>query len=79
MNDTEDAVIDNDYAEFLNEIIERLPPMQKKVFRLSRIEGLTYKETAELLHISADTVKKHASLALEKIKKQITQHTDIHL
>ena len=79
MNDTEDAVIDNDYAEFLNEIIERLPPMQKKVFRLSRVERLTYKEIAELLHLSADTVKKHASLALEKIKKQIAQHTDIQL
>ena len=79
MNETEDEIIGNDYAEFLDEIIGHLPPMQQKVFRLSRIEGMTYKEIAELLHISAETVKKHASLALDKIKKQITQHTDIHL
>ena len=78
-NETEDTIIDNDYAEFLNKIVEHLPPMQQKVFRLSRIEGLTYKEIAELLQISPATVKKHAYLALEKIKKQATQHTGIHL
>ena len=78
-NETEDTIIDNDYAEFLNEIIERLPPMQQKVFRLSRIDGLKYKEIAELLNIPADTVKKYASLALKKIKRQVAQHTDIHL
>ena len=78
-NETEDTIIDNDYAEFLDEIIERLPPMQQKVIRLSRVERLAYKEIAELLHISADTVKKHAALALKKIKTQISQHTDIHL
>ena len=78
-NETEDTIIDNDYAKFLDEIIGRLPPMQQKVFRLSRIEKLTYKEIAELLGISPVTVKKHASLALEKIKNQVAQHTDIHL
>ena len=79
INETEDTIIDNDYAEFLDKIIESLPPMQKKVFRLSRIEGLKYKEIAELIHISAETVKKHASLALKKIAKQIKQYTHIHL
>ena len=79
MNKTEETIIDKDYAEFLDKIIESLSPMQKKVFRLSRIEGLTYKEIAELLQISADTVKEYVSLALKKIKKQIMQHTDIHL
>jgi len=79
MNETEDAIIDKDYADFLDKIIDSLSPMQKKVFRLSRIEGLTYKEIAELLQISADTVKEYVSLALKKIKKQIMQHTDIHL
>ena len=79
INETENTIIDNDCAEFFDKIIEWLPPMQQKIFRLSRIEKLTYKEIAELLDIPADTVKKYASLALKKIKKQITQHTDIHL
>ena len=78
-NETEDTIIDNDYTELLDKIIECLSPMQQKVFRLSRVEKLKYREIAELLEISTDTVKEYASIALKKIKKQITLHTDIHL
>ena len=78
-NQTEDSIIDNDYARLLNELIESLSPRQKEIFRLSRVQGLTYKEIAELLQISVDTVQEHASLALKKIKKNLLQHTDIHL
>jgi RNA polymerase sigma-70 factor (ECF subfamily) len=77
-NQTEDQVIDNDYEQLLNEMIDGLSPQQKEVLRLSRIEGLTYKEIAELLHISLPTVKLHASLALKKIKKQLATHADLH-
>ena len=77
-NETEDAIHDNDYAKLLEKLIECLPPKQKEVYRLSRIEGLSYKEIAERLDVPADTVKKYAALALKKIKKQITQYADIH-
>ena len=77
-NETEDAIIGNDYAELLDEWIENLPPKQKEVFRLSRIEELTHKEISELLHISVDNVRNHVSLALKKIKEHLEQHTDIH-
>ena len=77
-NQTEDQVIDNDYEKLFNEMIDGLSPQQKEVLRLSRIEGLTYKEITELLHISLPTVKFHASLALKKIKKQLITHADLH-
>jgi len=67
---TENLILDNDYAELLKEMIDGLTPRQKEIFQLSRIQGLNYNEIAELLHISLPTVQKHASLALEKIKKQ---------
>ena len=77
-NQTEDLILDNDYANLLNELIDELTPQQKEVFRLSRIQGLTYNEIAKLLHISLRTVQKHASLALDKIKKELIEHADIH-
>ena len=77
-NQTEHLILDNDYAKLLNDMIDELTPQQKEVFRLSRIQGLNYNEIAELLHISLPTVKKHASLALEKIRKQLTEHADLH-
>ena len=77
-NQTEDSIIDNDYAKLLDELIESLPTRQKEIFRLSRIERYTYKEISELLHISIPAVQKHASLALNTIKEYLQQHTDIH-
>ena len=76
-NETEDTIINNDYTELLDELIESLPPMQKKVFQLSRIEGLKYKEIADLLQISVHTVQEYASLASKKMEKKLRQHTDI--
>ena len=78
-NETEDAIIDNDYTKLLADVIERLPPKQKEVYRLSRIDGLSYKEVADMLHISVDTVQEHASAALKKIKKQLKLHADIQI
>ena len=77
-NETEDSIMNNDFTALLNEMMERLSPKQKEVFRLSRIEGLTYKEISEMLQISIPAVQKHASIALEKIKEHLKQHTDIH-
>ena len=78
-NETEDTIIDNDYAELLDKLIETLSPQQKEIFRLNRLEGLTYQEISELLQISVKTVRNHISLALKKIKKQLSQHTDINI
>ena len=78
-NETEDTIIDNDYEKLLNEMIERLPPKQKEIFKLSHMEGLEYKEIAELLQTSVENVRKNASLALKKIQDQLSHHTDIRL
>ena len=77
-NETEESIIDNDYTELLNELIERLPPKQKEIFRLSRIEGFTYKEISELKQLSIENVRKHASLSTKKIEEQINQYIGIH-
>lgn len=77
-NQTEDSIIDKDYAKLLDELIENLPERQKEIYRLSRIEKLTYKEISEALQISVPAVQKHASLALNKIKECLKQHADIH-
>ena len=77
-NETEDLIIDNDYAELLYKALESLSPRQKEIFQLSRIQGLSYKEISELMQISVDTVQEHASLALKKLRGCLYKHTDIH-
>ncbi|WP_316793658.1 RNA polymerase sigma factor [Pedobacter frigoris] len=51
----------------LQTILNQLPPTRRQVFILSRIEGYTYSEIAELLSISPRTVEKHISLALKQL------------
>jgi RNA polymerase sigma-19 factor, ECF subfamily len=49
--------------------IWRLPPQQKRVFELSRMEGYRHDEIAEELHISRETVKKHIMAAIRNIRE----------
>lgn len=44
--------------------IQNLPPQRKKVFELNKKEGLSYKEIADQLQISRETVKVHLVKAM---------------
>ncbi len=70
-NSTEEDVIAHDLEVFTQKIIEKLPPQQQLVFKLSRNEGLSYKEIAEELKISPNTVKNHMIQALKTLKTHL--------
>jgi RNA polymerase sigma-70 factor (family 1) len=58
------------YEELQNKLkisIDTLPNKCKMVFKLIKEEGLSYKETAELLNISVKTVDAHLVSAIKKI------------
>ncbi len=52
-----------------HEVLEKLPEQQRKVYVLSRVEGLTYKEIAGQMNIAPNTVKNHIIQALKTFKK----------
>lgn len=58
----------NELKELLHKAMNTLPPQQKKVFQLGRLEGLKHEEIAAELGISKETVKKHMAAALRYIK-----------
>ena len=45
--------------DLLSGILEKMPKMQREVFRLSKLEGFKREEIAEKLNISPNTVKNH--------------------
>ncbi|MCO5240031.1 MAG: RNA polymerase sigma-70 factor [Chitinophagaceae bacterium] len=63
-------------SEIIQDAVNRLPPQQALVFRLSREQGLTYAEIAERLHIAPATVKSHIIRALNSIREYVYRHTD---
>jgi RNA polymerase sigma-70 factor (family 1) len=52
----------------LHHLINKLPPVRKKVFEMSRLEGMPYKDIASRLSISTKTVEKHISKAISQLK-----------
>jgi len=48
--------------------LEKLPPIRRKVFRMSRIEEKSYQEIASELSISTKTVENHISMAIKQLR-----------
>ncbi|WP_173002977.1 RNA polymerase sigma-70 factor [Chitinophaga sp. SYP-B3965] len=60
--------------QYINTIIQSLPPMRKKIFLMSRDEDKSYQQIADELGISVLTVKKQVSLALTHLRTQVTPY-----
>jgi RNA polymerase sigma-70 factor (ECF subfamily) len=52
----------------VEEAIEKLPPQQRQIYKLSREEGLSQEEISAKLQISVNTIKQHMNRALKFIR-----------
>jgi RNA polymerase sigma-70 factor (ECF subfamily) len=73
-NGTEKMMLETQYEELLNEAVEQLPPQQKKVFYLAKIDGLSHEAIASHLNLSRLTVKSHMAKALQFIRHRLQHH-----
>ena len=69
----------SDVENLINEVIDKLPERCKEIFILSRMEGLKYKEIAEQLNISVNTVENQMSIALRKLKIELKDYLPLLL
>jgi len=56
----------------LEKAMAQLPPIRRKVFRMSRIEEKSYLEIAKELSISTKTVENHISMAIKQLRPYLT-------
>ncbi len=59
--------------------IKKLPSECRKIFELSRSEGLKYREIAETLNISVKTVETQMSKALRSLRLELTDYISLIL
>jgi len=62
-----DLMITSEMMGRMQQVIESLPPRCKMIFKLIREDGLKYKEVAEILNISVNTIDAQMAIAVRKI------------
>lgn len=54
-------------------IINQIPPGSRRIFEMNRVDGLRYRQIAQILDISVRTVENHMSIALRTIDKMLAK------
>ena len=72
-------LIEPELLPIIEECINSLPEKRREVFRLSREEGLKYREIAKKLNISVKTVETHMGLAIKTLRDKLKQFTSLIL
>jgi len=75
----ENALHARDYQYYLYKLLAQLTPQSREVFRLCRQDGKTYEETARLLGISRNTVKKHMIRTMRLLSDSVEKELGISL
>jgi RNA polymerase sigma-70 factor (family 1) len=73
---TEQILAYSESNRLINQAISCLSTQVKKTFILCKVQGLTYKQAAEVLKITESTVNKHMSKAIHSIREQLGDHAD---
>ena len=74
--DPENKLIQKELHEAIISAIKSLPPKCQVVYKLIRVDGLCYKEVAEIMGISVKTVDRHLNNALHKLVYSMKIYAD---
>ena len=57
--------------EYINRLINQLPPRQKQILELRKLEGYSIKEISDMLDLAVKTVEAHLTAALKFLKQKL--------
>lgn len=70
-NNVEDKLNAEELKHLIEEALDQLSDQKRKIFQLSKNEGLSHDEIAEKLHLSKSTVKNHLSETLQHVRQHL--------
>jgi|SRR5690606_9482569 RNA polymerase sigma-70 factor (family 1) len=76
-NVVEEWIENKEVGQALYALLDRLPPQQKKVYVLCKLDGLSYKEVSEQLKISITTVNSHIRNANLFLKSELKNQSEL--
>ena len=65
------SVIENEIGDILQKTIQQLPEQCRKIFIMSRIDGMQHEEIARELNVSMNTVRTQIHRALKKLRVEL--------
>lgn len=72
----EGELLRKESSKLLHRAIEQLSPQQQRVYQLVKVEGYTYKRTAEIMGISPLTVKEYLVTTKKALQHYMLNHMD---
>jgi RNA polymerase sigma-70 factor (family 1) len=73
----ESKLFQEENKQMLNRLLDLLPPKQKTVYTLCKLDGLSYKEVSEKLGISESTVNSHILRANLFLKSHLIDRQEV--
>ncbi len=75
-NPVEEQLLEKECSLLLNKAISQLSPQQKKVYKLVKEEGYTYKKASEVMGISPLTVKEYLVTGKKNLQQYMLNNMD---
>ncbi len=66
-----------EFEQLVSKAVRELPLQQRRIYELSRHQGLNHEEIAATLRISKHTVKSHINKALRVIRNYLQVHAEM--
>lgn len=70
----DDLLIDAELKALLYEAVNQLPPQRKRIYQMSREDGLTHDQIAEILHLSRSTINNAMVASNHSIVQFLRKH-----
>ena len=74
---TDSRILHKELENLYRTSLNRLPPQKKRIFTMSREEGSSYKEIAERLSLSKNTVENHMVAALRLLRENMFEMKNV--
>ena len=79
LNGQEDDLNYNEMEGMVMELIEKLPKVQKEVFKLNKLNGMNSAQIAIQMKLSKRTIEHHIYLASKSLKKNLLHNPTLNL
>ena len=70
----ESELITSELTDKIETVINNFPPKRKVIYKMVVIDGMKYKEAAEMLDLSIKTIENHLTLAVKQLREEISSY-----